>query len=367
MKQAHGSRATLVTNERAGSGWPGVALVYFCAAPALLVVVAAAGVAIGSTSIGWETVLRVFVSRIGPAGWVDLSGVSEAEQAIVWMIRTPRVLVAGLAGCGLAVAGAQMQGLFRNPLAEPSVIGSSQGAALGAVVAFVTGLAGESALWLPLFAFVGSLTALLSVYTLATWAGHTPVATLLLAGIALGSLIAAATTLLISWNFVNWQVAAEIVFWMMGGLDGRSWTHVWICAPFIAGGVSVTLWYVRDLDLMLLGEETSASLGVEVESVKRVILCTAALLTGAAVAVSGVIGFVGLVVPHIARLLLGPSHRTLLFASLLGGAVFLILCDILARTILPATELRLGVVTAMFGAPLFLYLLRRKRLEIGVL
>ena len=356
-----------VTHEGAESRRSDPALVYFCVAPILLALVAVAGVAIGSTSISWETVVRVLVFRIVPQGWIDLGGVSDAEQAIVWMIRTPRVLVAGLAGCGLAIAGAQMQGLFRNPLAEPSVIGSSQGAAFGAVVAFVTGLASQSALWLPLFAFAGSLAALFSVYTLATWAGRTPAATLLLAGIALGSLMAAATSLLISWNFVNWQVAAEIVFWMMGGLDGRSWTHVWICAPFIVAGVSVALWYARDLDLMLLGEETSASLGVEVESVKRVVLCTAALLTGAAVAVSGVIGFVGLVVPHIIRLVLGPSHRTLLPASLLGGAVFLILCDILARTIHPATELRLGVVTAMFGAPLFIYLLRRKRLEVGIL
>lgn len=367
MRQAHSSRVALVTHERTESRRCEPALVYFCVAPVLLTLVAGAGVAIGSTSIGWETVVRVLVSRIVPQGWIDLGGVSDAEQAIVWMIRTPRVLVAGLAGCGLAIAGAQMQGLFRNPLAEPSVIGCSQGAAFGAVVAFVTGLASQSALWLPLFAFAGSLAALFSVYTLATWAGRTPAATLLLAGIALGSLMAAATSLLISWNFVNWQVAAEIVFWMMGGLDGRSWTHVWICAPFIAAGISVALWYARDLDLMLLGEETSASLGVEVESVKRVVLCTAALLTGAAVAVSGVIGFVGLVVPHIIRLVLGPSHRTLLPASLLGGAVFLILCDILARTVHPATELRLGVVTAMFGAPLFIYLLRRKRLEVGIL
>ena len=367
MRRADGSTAAVARSERTETSRPDAALVYFCAAAVLLVVAAVGGVAIGSTPIGWETALRVLVSRVVPEGWIDLGGISDAEQAIIWMIRTPRVLVAGLAGCGLAVAGAQMQGLFRNPLAEPSVIGSSQGAAFGAVVAFVTGLASRSALWLPLFAFAGSLAALFSVYTLATWAGRTPAATLLLAGIALGSLLAAATSLLISWHFVDWQVAAEIVFWMMGGLDGQSWTHVWICAPFIAAGVSVSLWHARDLDLMLLGEETSVSLGVDVEFVKRVILCTAAALTGAAVAVGGVIGFVGLVVPHVVRLLVGPSHRTLLPASLLGGAVFLIACDILARTIHPATELRLGVVTAMFGAPLFIYLLRRKRLEIGSL
>ena len=182
----------------------------------------------------------------------------------------------GRAG-GLAVAGTQVQAVFRNPLAEPSVIGSSQGAALGAVTAFVTELATRSALWLPLFAFSGALIALFTVYAVASRAGRTPVATLLLAGIALGSLISAATSMLISLNFVNWQVASEIVFWMMGGLDGRTWTHVWISAPLVAIGASVAFWYVRDLDLMLLGEEASASLGVEVEQVKRSVLATAAL------------------------------------------------------------------------------------------
>ena len=340
---------------------------YFLSAAAALAVAAVAGVALGSTEIGWESVLRTVFSKFLPEGWIDLGGVSEAEQVIIWQIRMPRVIVGGLAGCGLAVAGMQVQAVFRNPLAEPSVIGSSQGAALGAVTAFVTELATRSALWLPLFAFSGALIALFTVYAVASRAGRTPVATLLLAGIALGSLISAATSMLISLNFVNWQVASEIVFWMMGGLDGRTWTHVWISAPLIAVGASVAFWFVRDLDLMLLGEEASASLGVEVERVKRSVLTTAALLTGTAVAVSGVIGFVGLVVPHVIRILLGPAHRALLPASILTGAAFLIGCDILARTVYAPTELRLGVVTALFGAPLFLYLLRRKRLEVAVL
>ena len=340
---------------------------YFLSAAAALAVAAVAGVALGSTEIGWESVLRTVLSKFLPDGWIDLGGVSEAEQVIIWQIRMPRVIVGGLAGCGLAVAGTQVQAVFRNPLAEPSVIGSSQGAALGAVTAFVTGLATRSALWLPLFAFSGALIALFTVYAVASRAGRTPVATLLLAGIALGSLISAATSMLISLNFVNWQVASEIVFWMMGGLDGRTWTHVWISVPLVAVGVSIAFWYVRDLDLMLLGEEASASLGVEVERVKRSILATAALLTGTAVAVSGVVGFVGLVVPHVIRILLGPAHRTLLPASILTGAAFLIGCDILARTVYAPTELRLGVVTALFGAPLFLYLLRRKRMEVAVL
>ncbi len=353
-------------NERR-TGYAKASVIYFPAAAVALVLVAIASVSIGSTQISWDTVLRIIASKSLPEGWLQLSDVSETDQVIVWMLRTPRVIVAGLAGSALAIAGVQVQGVFRNPLAEPSVIGASQGAALGAVIAFVTGLAMQSGLWLPVCAFAGALVALFTVYSIASRAGRTPVATLLLAGIAVGSLIAAVTSLLISLNFVNWQIAAEIVYWMMGGLDGRTWMHVWLCAPFIAIGASVAHWYLRDLDLLLLGEEESASLGVEVESVKRVVLGTAAMLTGAAVAVSGVVGFVGLVVPHMLRIVLGPSHRTLVPASVFAGAVFLIVCDILARTVNPPGEVRLGVVTALFGAPLFLYLLRRKRLEIGVL
>ena len=215
--------------------------------------------------------------------------------------------------------------------------------------------------WLPLFAFAGALAALATVYAVATRAGRTPVATLLLAGIALGSLSTAIATLLISLSVVNWQVANEVVFWLMGGLDNRTWTHVWMCLPPVALGAVAARWHTRDLDLLLLGEESAASLGVDVERVRRTMLATAAMLTGAAVAVSGVIGFVGLIVPHMLRLVLGPSHRTLLPAAMLGGALFLIVCDLLARTVNPPTEIRLGIITAACGAPFFLYLLRRQR------
>ena len=332
----------------------------------LLAVAVVAAIAVGSTGIAWSTVVRVLAARALPQGWVDLGAVSDAEQVIVWLIRTPRVFVAALVGGALAVAGTQMQGLFRNPLAEPSVIGISQGAALGAVVTFVSGLTAATIFWLPLFAFVGALVALAAVYTIATGAGRTAPATLLLAGIALGALATALSTLLISLSVVNWQVANEIVFWMMGGLENRSWTHFWMCLPPVALGALAARWHARDLDLLLLGEETAASLGVDVERVRRTILATAAMLTGAAVAVSGVIGFVGLIVPHTLRLVLGPSHRTLLPASLLGGALFVTVCDLLARTIHPPTEIRLGIITAAFGAPFFLYLLRRHRGGIGL-
>ena len=349
---------TDVRNQSAGrvAAWVSLPLLAL-----LLAAAAVAGIAIGSTTISWPTVLRVLAARMLPDGWIALAGVSDAEQVIVWLIRAPRVVVAALAGAALGMAGTQMQGLFRNPLAEPSVIGISQGAALGAVIAFVSGLSAMAVFWLPLFAFGGALAALATVYTIATHAGRTPATTLLLAGIALGALATAISSLLISLSVVNWQVASEIVFWMMGGLDNRTWTHVWMCLPPLVLGALAARWYTRDLDLLLLGEETAASLGVHVERARRVMLTTAAMLTGAAVAVSGVIGFVGLIVPHMLRLLLGPGHRALLPAAMLGGALMLILCDLLARTIHPPEEIRLGIITAAFGAPFFLYLLRRHR------
>ena len=332
----------------------------------LLAAAAVAAIAVGGAGVAWGAVVRVLAARTLPDGWVDLGEVSEAEQVIVWLIRTPRVVVAALVGAALAVAGTQMQGVFRNPLAEPGVIGISQGAALGAVVTFVSGLAAAAVFWLPLSAFAGALAALAAVYAVATRAGRTPAATLLLAGIALGSLFTAAATLLISMSVVNWQVANEVVFWLMGGLDNRTWVHVRMCLPPVAVGVVAARWHTRDLDLLLLGEETAASLGVDVERVRRRVLATAAMLTGAAVAVSGVVGFVGLVVPHMLRLVLGPSHRVLVPAAALGGALFVIVCDLLARTLHPASEIRLGVVTAACGAPFFLYLLRRRRGDVGL-
>jgi cobalamin transport system permease protein len=324
---------------------------------ALLALSLLAGISVGSTSIAPVTVAKVLAAKILPHGWIDVRGISEAESVIVWLIRTPRVLVAALVGAGLALAGVQMQGLFKNPLASPDILGTSTGAAFGAVLAIACGLATRSPLYVPLLAFLGAMMALFAVYTIAMRHGHMPVATLLLAGMALSALLGAATSLVLSLQFVSYQVAQEMLFWLMGGLGSRTWMHVAIVAPCVAGGAFVAGAVMRDLDVLLLGEEAAASLGVEVEHIKRVVLTSAALGTGAVVAVSGVVGFVGLVVPHIVRVLLGPAHRRLLPASALAGASFVILADIVARTIMRPEEIRLGVITAACGAPFFLYLL----------
>jgi iron complex transport system permease protein len=345
----------------------GRALLYFVVIAILLVLAIICGIAIGSTSVAPGVVVRVLLAHVLPTGWVDTSAIGEPQQAVVWVIRTPRVLVAALAGAALAMAGAQMQGLFKNPLASPDIVGTSSGGALGACVALVSGLALRSLFYLPVFSFVGAFFALFAVYVISTRQGRTPMATLLLTGVALNALIGAATSFLITMSWVRFDVAQEILFWLLGGLDNRGWPHFWLALPGIIAGTIVSLAYTRELDLMLTGEETAQSLGVDVEQVKRVVLTCAALLTGTAVAVSGVVGFVGLIVPHIVRLIIGPSHRRLIPASALTGSVFLIFADLLARTLRSPEEIRLGIITAAFGAPFFLYLLLRHRREVGYL
>jgi iron complex transport system permease protein len=319
-----------------------------------------AGVGVGSTSVSWPVILRVVEFKLLPHAWTSAMAIAKADQVIVWLIRVPRVVVAFFVGAGLAAAGVIMQALFRNPLADPGLVGAGAGAVLGGVISFVFGWNATSVLSLPLLAMLGALLALALVYAMATRGGVTPVGTLLLCGVAAGALLGAVSSLLLSVNIVNWQIAQDIVFWMMGGLDARTWTHVWLCAPFVILGLAASLVQTRDLDLLQLGEETAASFGVDVESSKRMLTLTAAVLTGAAVAVAGLVGFVGLVVPHGVRLILGPSNRSLLPASALTGGAFLVLCDLLARTIHPPTEIRLGIVTALLGGPLFIYLLLRQ-------
>jgi iron complex transport system permease protein len=318
------------------------------------------GIATGTTSIAPTRVARIVFN---PMFW---SGppTSDSEAIVIWAIRAPRVLVAVLVGAALAVAGAQLQGLFQNPMASPDVIGTSTGGALGAVVSIVLGLAQRSLVWLPGLAFAGALGSLALVYGITSRRGRTPIAMLLLAGVALSALLGAITSFLVTLHWVRYDVA-EVIFWLMGGLDSRTWVHVWMAAPPILAGLALSLVYARDLDVFVSGEETAASLGVEVERVKRVVLVVAALLTGASVAVSGVVGFVGLIVPHIVRLLVGPSHRRLVPAAALAGAAFLVAADLIARTALRPEEISLGVITASCGAPFFLYLLTRYGKEVG--
>ena len=258
--------------------------------------------------------------------------------------------------------------MFRNPLASPGILGTSTGASLGAVVALATGLSLRSQFYVPLLAVLGALAALTVVTRLArgNGSGGTSTATLLLAGVALTSFLGALNSFLIARSWEEYDAARRIAYWTMGGIADRGWIHVGILLPGLAVG-GLAAWVLsRDLDLMLEGDEMAASLGVSVVRSQRLLLLATAILTGSAVAVSGVVGFVGLIVPHLVRLLVGPAHHRLLPAAALTGGWFLMGADLLARTLAAPTELHLGVVTAFIGAPFFLFLLARHRRETQV-
>jgi len=286
-----------------------------------------------------------------------------SSEIILFQIRMPRVLLAGLVGASLALSGTTLQGLFRNPMASPFVLGISAGASLGAVCAFVWKIEfsfmGLSSV--PLMAFAGALCTIILVYNLARVKGHVPISTLLLSGIAVASVLSALVSLAIVFGEKD---VTHIVFWLMGGLSRADWSRIGHVIPYFLIGFAVTVVYARDLNAMLLGEEASKHLGIHVEGVKLYLLCATSLLTAAAVSVSGVIGFVGLIVPHIVRLIIGPDHRLLVPIAALTGAIFLTVMDTIARTVLSSTEIPVGAITALFGGPFFIFLLRRGRMPI---
>ncbi len=282
---------------------------------------------------------------------------TEEEIAVVWHIRLPRTLVGVLVGAALAVAGAVMQGVFGNPLADPGIIGVSSGAALGAVLAISMGLTSIGIFYMPFFAFLGAiLTVALTVF-LSMRHGKIPVMILLLAGVAVSIFLGAVTSGILT--FMNEYKLREFLFWTVGGLDYRRWEHVYLAVGPIVIGIIILCLLARHLNILVLGEEEARSVGVSVIKLRMFLLFIASLTTATAVCVSGSIGFVGLVVPHIMRILLGTEHRTLLPACALAGGIFLLGCDTVGRLVIPPSEIRVGVMTALMGAPYFLFLLRR--------
>lgn len=332
----------------------------------LLVVSVVIATALGSVSIPLPAVAAMLFGNEGLFS-SEHGSHQTAYEAIVWYLRLPRIILAALVGGALALAGAVLQGLFRNPMADPGIIGVSSGGALGAVIAVMSGFA-ATALWsLPLLAFVGAAGVTWTIYLISTQGGRTPLATLLLAGLAVTAFVTAVMSLLLT---LARDIFAfrEVLFWLLGGLDGRGWSHVALAAgPILVGGLFLLL-FSNELNIVAAtGERGATSLGVDMQHTKRHVLMLTALITGAAVSVSGIVGFVGLIVPHMVRLLVGPDHRALLPASFLGGASFLIWADLVARALVPSQDLRLGVVTALLGAPFFIYLLQRHRIRTEVL
>lgn len=326
----------------------------------LLVVAVTAGVAFGSITIPVGTVWQIVVHRL--TGWGDPSRWSQIQDAIVWRLRMPRVLLAAVVGAGLAVVGVAVQALVRNPLADPYLLGVTSGASVGAVTALVLGVGAVGIASIGAAAFVGALATFVVVYLLARGGGSFAPTRLLLVGAAMAYGLYGLTTFLVM-QADDPGKTNSVLFWLLGSLAGVSWSNLGIPTVALAVGILALLARARALNALLMGDETAASLGVAPARLRKELFAVASLVTGIMVALSGGIGFVGLVVPHGVRLLLGSDHRKVLVGSALAGAVFLVVVDLLARFVLRPEELPAGVLTSIIGAPALLLLISRRRIS----
>lgn len=328
---------------------------------ALLAVLCIYGVAVGPSDISAMQVLKAIAARAFP-DWKDVNdGLFGWQETIIWQVRIPRVVTAALVGAALAVCGGVLQGLFRNPLASPDVLGVTAGASLGAAIAIFFGLAATQTLGLSLFAILGACVTIALVYGIAMKGGRAAVATLVLAGVAINSLNGAVRSFILTLALRQFEVGAAIVYWSLGSLEGRTWDHVMLIAPAFVVGYFIIRRQYRELDVLLLGEIHAVSVGVDVSRVRLQLLLTTSALAGVAVAASGGIGFVGLIAPHIVRMLVGPHHRYLIPMSAVAGAITLVGSDLLLRTVFVAFDIPVGALTALLGAPFFVFLLLRRR------
>lgn len=335
-------------------------LLFAVALVALVLGVLWAG-ASGQFAIAPQDVIGAIARRV--TGAQPLDDATRLADATLWTVRFPRVVMALLVGSALAVGGALMQGVFGNPLAEPGIVGVSAGAAAAACIVIVLGLTVLGSWTLVAGAFLGGLVATAVVYATARQGGRTEVVTLVLTGIAVNA-VAGAVMALMTFLGTN-QTREEIVFWQLGSLNASRWAEVGVAAPVILVCLALTFVVARPLDLLSLGEKPARHLGVDVERLRIGVIVMVAILTSAAVAFTGIIAFVGLVVPHVIRMIAGPGHRILLPASALCGAVLLLYADTIARTAVPYADLPIGLLTSLIGGPFFFYLIRRTRRGAG--
>lgn len=314
---------------------------------------------IGPVSIPFNNTVAIILDYFHINLGLDIAN---RDAVVIMDIRLPRVLVGVLVGAALGTAGAVMQGLFRNPLVEPGYIGVSSGAAVAAVIVLYFGWSRNSFWILPSAAFLGALIAMFVVLLVWQLSRKSSVATLLLVGLGVNLFLSAIISVLIA-SSPSEEELRSIVFWLQGGLEARTWEHVQLISPFILLSILVVCFFGRELNMMLLGDEQAKSSGVNVRITRYILLGLSALMIGAGVAVTGTIGFVGLVVPHMIRLLFGSDHRLLLPASALGGGAFLVLADLVSRMVLQPVTLQVGVVCALIGAPVFLVLVLKSRRE----
>ncbi|SMD10073.1 FecCD family ABC transporter permease [Sporomusa malonica] len=337
---------------------------FFAGMSLLLVGVTLLSLAWGQVNVPINATLTILAQQLHLPGVAGAS-ITPEQTSVIWHIRMPRTLVGLLVGAALAVSGAVMQGVFGNSLADPGIIGVSSGAALGAISAIALGITAHSMFYMPLFALIGALLAVGLTVSLAMRDGKIPVMVLLLAGVAVSMLFGAMTNGILT--FMSEYRVREFLFWMVGGLDYRRWEHVYLAVGPVIIGILILFLLARHLNILILGDQEARSVGMPVAFFRLFLLFISAVTTATAVCVSGTIGFVGLIVPHIMRLLLGPEHRTLLPACALAGGLFLVGCDTIGRQLIPPTEVRVGIMTALLGAPYFLYLLRKAQKGGGLL
>ena len=328
---------------------------------AVLIAVVVLATAIGPAGVPVATVVAVLISHVP---WLHYHAHASAiNQAIVWDIRLPRVVLGGLVGSALAAGGASYQGVFRNPLADPYLLGVAAGAGLGATIIIIAN-SGSTEL-LPIAAFVGATAAVTLTYVVgARVGGRSTGNSIVLAGVAVAALFTAVQTNLQQQHFLDLQA---VYAWILGSLSVATWSDVWLIMPYVALSLAVLLAHRRLLDALRLGEEEAASVGVHPRRVRLMVVAAATLGTAAAVSVSGLIGFVGIIVPHVVRLTTNASYRVVLPVSMLAGASFLILADLVARTVDSPAEVPLGVITAFVGGPFFIFVLRSRRAQQSVL
>ncbi|HKP08782.1 MAG TPA: iron ABC transporter permease [Microbacterium sp.] len=326
-----------------------------------IVVVVIVSLGLGQYWLTPTQVIGVLLQAVG----LDTSWAPEASTAagVILDIRLPRIVLGLLVGAALAVSGVLMQAIFGNPLADAGVVGVSSGAAFGAAASLTFGVAVFGMWTTPAFAFIGGLVAVFSVYLISRSGGRTEVVTLLLTGIAINAIAGAGLAFL---TFLGTTSTREqIVFWQLGSLNGALWQNIALVAPLVAIGVAAAVFVAHRLDLFALGERTARHLGVRVELLRVVVIVMVALLVCAAVAFAGIIGFVGLVVPHLMRMAIGPAHLPLMITSALGGALLIAVADLIARTAVPLADLPIGMITSLVGGPFFLWLLLRTRRKAG--
>lgn len=315
----------------------------------------------GSADITVTDSLKIIASKIPFVGkYMNISKIADVYLTIVWQIRMPRILLAGLVGCGLSVVGAAYQGLFRNPLADPHILGVSSGAALGATIAMLSGI-GVQFLSLGMIgscAFVGALLTAFVVYQLSCVGNKLPVVNILLTGIAVSTMLSSVIAFLMTFHHDKIE---KVYLWTMGSFSASTWDRVCFLAIITAICCGVIILFSSELDVITTGNDTAESLGINTAKIKKILIIAASLQVAACVSVSGIIGFVGLVIPHCIRLISGPRHKVLLPLSCLGGAIFMIICDTISRIAAAPSEIPVGVITAILGTPYFIFLLQRNK------